>query len=1110
MDQTFENDGCGVDHKAGIEAEERYKLLIHSLIHEHTCTFFDRHVLLLEKWCRDYYDGFFIRDLEHVIVVMQILKSRIETHKDMFRHILSTLLEICSKPLLESKANERLRAKGLEYICSYLRSVATFWNCSDTRLKTEVARCFQCIVSGGEDPTVLRADRVIWIGDGTKLQVTEKSFIQNLMRESCALEAVVEQYNESIDCYILISEIVRSESSPNVLETKSGETQNNNDDDSDDDLEVTNNLNSSTLDIESVKLDENNNNDKSINGSVSNNNLHDKIESNKLEKSYCQELSNVMSNLCATLATNDKNASELCSLRICDASVKLLQEVSRTGPRDPRIAEIINLMWTVLECFLKQPITDSRPFDSLINTEVMKFETNLSILQEILLKLLHDGYRLMDKECRNEVVVVLILISQFPAAFSWFLQSGLLKVLITYSCITEAGKNAWSFYSLPMAKFRNFGSVFDVDLQLKRFLWMILGDLLKYDDPDSLLCVGSSPLLSTMLMYNEFNTLEVSKDKLGAEDKYSQSQQIREGSSALLTGLKVNDSKYEESVDEHGSPKGKLPLEDDANGKIFLDSVPLHQMRELQVLSIVFLAQVAPKIIGEFHRINGPVRILDIIFQYRSSSLPEHKELIYNALLLVSRCLMGSNIVQHIMKEENAIHTLLYILEHSDEDRTKALTSRIIAILCTGSNICCQHQVRSQNGIIHFIRLIHNYSEFRKPLVGSKGGIKLPTIGEETVIEDSAEDPRSGDFPILITATLDSIGQCVVGNKKNEARFAKEEGIDAILELLEIAPYVLRTQLLRLISDLLENQRLLIYLHAWRSPKTMRSAAQLVAHCWLDEESRLDGVRLNGIVGNIFDPLGNHKWPVDLFTQITGDSISIGSEITGGDMSVKGQSLAVTRLANAILASKNITHGAVPMDIRSQVLEKDTRVIVAYIFRLMGLFESLNPTAQMNANQPQSPKFDNFENIENSDEKFLGDEESDILEQGFDEESKGPPIISSYGDLGLSPADKQVLSIAKQYFILREGEWFKNVVEELAIENVIPIEADFAMIEAYLERSFDAAQTVQLEQMALAADDSCIRKESDDAFINMILNKKAQQIKVEWLKKNGGKNKNKR
>lgn len=1109
MDQTFENDGCGVDHKAGIEAEERYKLLIHSLIHEHTCTFYDRHVLLLEKWCRDYYDGFFIRDLEHVIMVMQILKSRIETHKDMFRHILSSLLEICSKPLLESKANERLRAKGLEYICAYLRSVATFWDCNDTRLKTEVARCFQCIVSGGEDPTVLRADRIIWVGDGTKLQVTEKSFIQNLMRESCALEAVVEQYNESIDNYVSISEIVRGETVPNLIKTKNGETQNNNNnnnDDSDDELEVTYN---STLDIESVQSDENNNNDKTINALSGSGNLQENPEANKLEKSYCEELSNVMSNLCATLATNEKNAAELCSLRICNASVKLLQEVSLTGPRDPRIAEIINLMWTVLECFLKQPLTDSRPYDALINTEVMNFEKNVAILQEILLKLLHDGYRLMDKECRNEVVVVLILISQFPAAFSWVLQSGLLKVLITYSCITEAGISAWSFYSLPLAKFRNFGSVFDVDLQFKRFLWMILGDLLKYDDPDSLLCVGSSPLLATMLMYNEFNTLEPIKDKTGTEEKYL--QQVREGSSALLTGLQLNDSKYEESVDDHGTAQKAVP-EECTNGKVFLDSVPLHQMRELQVLAIVFLAQVAPKVIGEFCRINGPVRMLDIIFQYKSSSLPEHKELIYNALLLVSRCLMGSNIVQRIMEEENAIHTLLYILEHNDEDRTKALTSRIIAILCTGGNLCCQQQVRSQNGIIHFIRLIHNYAEFRKPLVGSKGGIKLPTIGDETVIEDSEEDSRSGDFPILITATLDSIGQCVVGNKSNEARFAKEEGIDAILEILEISPYVLRTQILRLISDLLENQRLLIYLHAWRSPKTMRSAAQLVAHCWLDEESRLDGVRLNGIVGNIFDPLGNHKWPIDLFTQITGDSISVGSEITGGDMTIKGQSLAVTRLANAILASKNITQGAVPMDIRSQVLEKDTRVIVAYIFRLMGLFESLNPVAQMNTNQSQSPKFDNLENLDNSDDKFIQqyEEESDILEQGFDEESKGPPIISSYGDLGLSPADKQVLSIAKQYFILREGEWFKNVVEELAMENVIPIEADFAMIEAYLERSFDAAQTVQLEQMALAADDSCIKQESDDAFINMILNKKAQQIKIEWLKKNGGKNKNKR
>ena len=37
-----------------------YPLLVHSLTHEHTSTYYDRHQLLLEKWCRDYHDGWAI------------------------------------------------------------------------------------------------------------------------------------------------------------------------------------------------------------------------------------------------------------------------------------------------------------------------------------------------------------------------------------------------------------------------------------------------------------------------------------------------------------------------------------------------------------------------------------------------------------------------------------------------------------------------------------------------------------------------------------------------------------------------------------------------------------------------------------------------------------------------------------------------------------------------------------------------------------------------------------------------------------------------------------------------------------------------------------------
>ena len=114
---------------------------------------------------------------------------------------------------------------------------------------------------------------------------------------------------------------------------------------------------------------------------------------------------------------------------------------------------------------------------------------------------------------------------------------------------------------------------------------------------------------------------------------------------------------------------------------------------------------------------------------------------------------------------------------------------------------------------------------------------------------------------------------------------------------------------------------------AWRSPKTMRSAAQLSIYCWLDEEVRLDGVREDGVISNIMDPLGEHCWPVDATQVPPAESISsLASVQTGTDTLSK--SLAVSRLSAAILHSRfsnDIPLGNVPLNMRKIVLEKDIR-----------------------------------------------------------------------------------------------------------------------------------------------------------------------------------------
>jgi len=340
---------------------------------------------------------------------------------------------------------------------------------------------------------------------------------------------------------------------------------------------------------------------------------------------------------------------------------------------------------------------------------------------------------------------------------------------------------------------------------------------------------------------------------------------------------------------------------------------------------------------------------------------------------------------------------------------------------------------------------MHAYSASRKPLVGKKAGVSALNKGDGN-FEDPCEDFRSGDVPVLIVSVLDCIRNGIVGNRKNEVCLSNEEGIDKLIELLEVSPFVLRTPVLRLMSDLLGNSLLVSVLQAWRSRKTMRSSAQILAHCWLDEEVRLDGVRERGVLANLTDPLGNHSWPIDpRIPTLTNDN-------GGGTSEDSGRSLTVNKLAAAIAQGRNVGLGSVPMQIRGQVLETDVRVILSNIFDQIGVFCSNGSELP-----PVSPSTSAV--VEDNSSGNMRDDHS--VGSEFSQE----PIISSTSENQLSPSDYQVLSMAQRYMLLREGTWWREVLTQLQQNGILPIEADSSLIEAYMESSFDATMAAQLEQM---------------------------------------------
>jgi len=1127
-------------------ASRQYELLLHGLSHEDNVRYIDRHVLMLEKWSRDFSEGFFIRDLRYVIQVFSVLRERLDSHPLLFQSALSSILKVCSMPLFEVKANERLRSVSVDVIKEYMFEVSKFWLHGDSLRNAGIIRCFRSMVNGGVDPTILKVDVQKWVSDGLRVQVTDRVYLQTLLRDSGVVDFVVDAFNASAELYrtdyvaLWGSLPLRKMPASSASDKSAGG-------DADSDNEGAEAAQTAEMQMIEQGSLTGESLDSSTQGADKSGSA---LDASKQALSDVQELTKLLTSLIMELTEDSRSACAMCLRKVSDGAIGLLDIAARENLRDPAVSRNLDLVWTVVDAYLQQAQGPSQVNNvllrELVSSEVMEYEFAVSCLLRILLELMHDGYRLADKECRNEIVVVLSMIASFPASFPSFMCSGALNALVTYSCVAEMGSGwrVWPFYTRPIAKLRNFASIYDIDLQLKRTLWMCVSDVMQSNDADAILCVSSSPLLDLLMHYVEHDSSDSLKPAahVDADESATLPSRIRgggaaTGGSSLFTSSQAAFPKGEESgvafpaasqstmleapsiaqqasggggrADAGGGGGHSVPEDGHSTNpaSVFLKSLPLVQLRELQVLAMTFIAENGPKCLGEFLRVGGPVRVLDVLFRYSRSPVPEHKSLVYHSLLLLNRCLMMSDVVKRLMELENGAQTFLYLFEHTDDEAAKALAARVVSLLCADRNETCQQQVRLRGGVALMVKVISDYAEHRKVQVGRKARLRVQGIETEGV-EDLEADSNGGDISLVVIAVLDCISKATTRNRRCEAQLAKDEGIDSLLLLLEVSPTLLRTQVLRLLADLLENRHLLTFLHAWRSPKSMRSAVQLFAHCWLDEEARLHASREKGIMCDIWNPLGNHDWPEDDINQRDGESVS-----SGGSLASIPKSLAVTRLTDAV-SSARVNNGAVPDTVRHSVLEVDIRGIVARILYLSGSLDSY-----VNA---VSPDFRVSFYVQNDLRSRGGPgspigspntadqgEPMEAWEEHKGEGDRGSPggfsarPTSSLGDPGLTPADKQVLAVAQQYHALRAGEWWRQVAEELRAEGVQPIEADLALLESNVSMSFDAAFNVQTEQMELKQAELGNKGDMEKTFVQTILTKKEQQLKSLYLKKHG-------
>ncbi len=823
-----------------------------------------------------------------------------------------------------------------------------------------------------------------------------------------------------------------------------------------------------------------------------------------------QQLSLSYIHLCLDLVNDPVSASRMCTMGVANAMIACLAiQASEKTPDSDRVSLAVDLLWCCLEPFLQEVQQEQERIENaklenddgsgvaatlhsiptdFAGNRLINFATGVKTLKSLMLNILFYGFRYSQKEVRNEIIILLTLLHNFPASRVYFITTGLIVDILTYACIGDTGKAAWSFYPKMVGKLRNFSTISDIDLQFKKELWILLADMMGSDDEDVIACIASSPFLDVLLSYLEFNSLGGVVSDENEDDNIMEPN--RDNNNNLYTSNSL-------SIEE----------EDDANAEPpptgVLGIIPLPQLRDFQVLAMVILAQHAHRMMGEFARINGPERTLNILCKYANSLNSDHRKIVYNCFLLLHRCLTSSHVMTEIMESRGAMRFFLYYFESSDDEVTKAQCVRNITVMCSQSELS-RKQFRESKGIIPVVQSLNEYSKSRPPLVGKLARVKFSGASSFENAASSNED-SGGDVNILVVSILDCIWKSIVGSDRNEEEFAQKLGIDALFDVLEVSSFLLRRMILKLISDLFLNFKLCSFAYAWRSHKTMRSIGQILCHCWMDEEIRVGNVRdPDGVICNLWNVLGGHLWP-----KLRGGVTAYDDDSSMGSIATE-KSATVMKLSTAIMASRMGVYGKALAKIRSHVPECDLRGNISSILQSLGFLEI--PVVK----EVSNVFWDTGQNNVIEDESDL-DARVKAKKKGFLRSLTSNPntfgnvgFVSmmkpiDYEDQNLSPTDKQVISMAMRYDTLREGEWWEAVDSQLKSNSVCPIEADENYIEDRKERLFEAARAIQFEQMELAVVRTNEKTAQAQVFIDNLLLQKNQQIKSEWIKKKSGK-----
>eukprot|EP00505_MAST-04D_sp_SCG-Rhode-Island_P000780 Stramenopile-MAST_4_protein_780 len=725
--------------------------------------------------------------------------------------------------------------------------------------------------------------------------------------------------------------------------------------------------------------------------------------------------------------------------------------------KEPLVPDCIDIAWNLLETSSNELMNTSisavsRTRSKLIEKwrttnclRVMGVKKTFDVLRGLLEQTLVSGFRGKDKELRNNLLVVCSILARHRNNHQFFVSSGLLDLLLLYSSAMEIG--------LPTpSEPHNYATSSECDFELKRLMWQLISDIAMHQEDEPVdhvmetahTAISQMPLVETLLLYMDINRSQEESLRVWSPP---QLRVLRIDACGLL-GVLLHVPECQKKFVDHDGPRVVLSFLQNAipgfNNAAAEGNASPSIGRSQSTMTTGAMdngASLNRSVVHDTEMELAAVRLLS-----HCSSQPE------------------SNIVNSLA-ENGAVRTMLNLFQADLGDDVGAFELRTQTINALG-NLCDPRGGKLEDGSVDPERTavcVQNQDELRRA-----GGVVVlrERLHYDPLMPASAE--------VLLMMVVDTIWRAVVGNRKSEVRLIDNDGVDSLLDLIEIAPVAMHRQILGCLADLCQNRRAQSYYRAWRSSSSMRGASTILLKLWSAEELRLR-IRNDekGMVSNLEAPLKGDLRPIvctkpptpapesqqenaaDEDIDIEDDSNAPGKIDRTGEPTLEEEIGSLTgeakrsklykRLRRALETAKDITlfsetndPGA---DFRIASESKDLRVLVWSVFESVG-WENLG-----------------LENDDTCDDVVM-----------------------------------IALKCCRNYREFKLGESWDMVRTELRDLRVNPIKPDALLMEMALENAYNSAMETKYEQNKLVQAIKDRDAEKERGFFDNILKQQEQEV----------------